>query len=497
MQADFALHANVHPTDWVNPVAASCYNLVVIGGGTAGLVAAAGAAGLGARVALIERHLLGGDCLNVGCVPSKALLAASRALHAARWSAAFGVRGTETLAFDFAATMSRMRHVRTELSHHDAAHRFRDDLGVDVFFGTGRFVAPDRIDVAGQELRFRKAAICAGGRPVLPAVPGLSADKVFTNETIFNLTELPPRLAVIGGGPLGCELAQAFARFGSRVTVIEKHSGLLGGEDREAAEVLQAIFRREGIDLRFNTRILDVTTRHREKLIRLIAEGREDTVAADAILVAAGRAPAVDDLGLETAGIAGDRSGIRITDTLRTTNPRVYAAGDVCSSRNFTHVADAQARIVVANALFLGRRKSTALTVPWCTYTDPEIAHVGLYEAEASARGLSVTTLSVPLAEVDRAILDGTGEGFARVHLRKGTDRILGATIVARQAGEMINEFTLAMSNGLGLGAIARTIHPYPTQAEVVKKLGDAWYRSRLTPGFKSLASRWLAWQRG
>ena len=487
---------NVHPAGWINPVPADRYNLVVIGAGTAGLICAAGAAGLGAKVALIERHLMGGDCLNVGCVPSKGIIRAARALYDARSAGAFGVQGGEQLGFDFGTAMERMRRLRADISAHDSARRFRDELGVDVFIGEGRFTRRDCVEVEGTQLFFRKAAICSGARAAGLPIPGLNESGFLTNETVFSLTELPRRLTVIGAGPIGCELAQAFARFGSQVTVVELAPQILGREDRDAAEILHSALRGEGIDLQLNVKILSVEGQTGDKIIRLERDGQTFEVTADAILLGVGRAPNLEGLGLEAAGIAHDRTGVQVSDTLQTSNPRVYAAGDICSPYKFTHTADALARILIANALFMGRQKTSALTIPWCTYTDPEIAHVGMYERDAQDKGIQVTTLTVPLSEVDRAVLDGETAGFARVHLQKGTDRILGATIVARHAGEMINEFSLAMTSGLGLGAIARTIHPYPTQAEVVKKLADMYNRTRLTPLVRKVLAGWLKWQR-
>jgi pyruvate/2-oxoglutarate dehydrogenase complex dihydrolipoamide dehydrogenase (E3) component len=490
------LSANVGPSDWKNPEPAGRYNLAVIGAGTAGLVCAAGAAGLGARVALIERHLLGGDCLNVGCVPSKAVIRAARAVFDARSGGGFGVLGLQGAQADFGQAMERMRRLRAGLSGHDSARRFRDELGVDVFLGQGSFSAPDAIMVEERELRFARAALCTGARAQAPPIPGLSQAGYLTNETVFSLTELPRRLAVIGSGPIGCELAQAFARLGSAVTLIELAPRILGREDGDAAAILQEAFLREGIALQLGVKILGVETRGDGKLLRLERNGTAFEVVADSILVGVGRAPNLEGLGLEAAGISYDKAGVTVSDTLQTSNPRVYAAGDICSAYKFTHMADAQARILIANALFKGRQKQSKLTIPWCTYTDPEIAHVGMYQADAEARGIQVTTLTVPLAEVDRAVLDGESAGFARVHLEKGSDKILGATLVARHAGEMINEFSLAIGSGLGLSAIGRTIHPYPTQAEAIKKLADLHNRSRLTPLVKKLLGVWLSWQR-
>jgi len=492
-----ALVDNVHPPGWVNPAPAPCYNLVVIGGGTAGLVCAAGAAGLGAKVALIEHHLLGGDCLNYGCVPSKGIIRAGRAIHEARHCSRFGITGTDGLAIDFGLAMKRMREIRAEISPHDSARRFRDELGVDVFFGAGRFSGPDSVEVEGLRLRFRKAAVCTGARAVAPAIPGLDQAGFLTNETVFSLTELPKRLAVIGGGPIGCELAQTFARLGSRVTVIEHMGHLLSREDRDAAEIVQQAMIRDGVDLCLNAGTINVARQGDGKIIGIEKNGERFELTVDEILVGIGRAPNLAGLDLEAAGIRYDpKLGVEVNERLRTSNPRVFAAGDVCSPFKFTHSADIQARILIANALFAGRQSTSSLTIPWCTYTDPEVARVGMDEQAAAARGIGITTLTVPLTDVDRALLDGEAEGFARVHLKKGSDTIIGATIVARHAGEMINELTFAMTNGLGLSAIGRTIHPYPTQAEAIKKLADAYNRTRLTPLVKKVLGAWLTWQR-
>jgi pyruvate/2-oxoglutarate dehydrogenase complex dihydrolipoamide dehydrogenase (E3) component len=483
------LIANVHPPDWVNPEPAARYHMVVIGAGTAGLVSAAGAAGLGAKVALVERHLMGGDCLNVGCVPSKSVIRASRSWQEARQSAErFGGPAVDPQSRgDFAAAMARMRRLRAGISIHDGAERFRG-LGVDVFLGDGRFTGPNTVEVGGKTLRFRRAVIATGARAAVPPIPGLAEAGYLTNETVFNLTELPARLVVIGGGPIGCELAQAFARLGSRVTLLDKDGHVLIREDADAAEVVQEAMLRDGVQLEFQTKILEVKGR----MVVIETGGQRKEIPADAILVAAGRAPNVEGLGLEAAGVKYGPKGVEVDDNLRTSNRSVFACGDVASRFQFTHIADAQARIVIQNALFFGRARASALTVPWCTYTSPEIAHVGLYEKDARERGLEVDTLTVPLSTVDRAILEGADEGFLRLHLKKGKDRILGATLVADHAGDMIGELCLAITHRIGLGKIASVIHPYPTQGEVVKKAADQWRRTKLTPGVKTLFERWF-----
>ena len=490
------LLSNVHPPDWQNPTPAPCYNLVVIGAGTAGLVTAAGAAGLGAKVALVEKSLLGGDCLNVGCVPSKAVIRSGRAIFDAKGAGPFGVRVGKPVEIDFPAVMERMRKLRADLSPHDSAQRFAN-LGVDVFLGEARFVGPDTVEVGGQSLRFKRAVIATGARAVEPPIPGLVEAGYLTNETVFNLTQCPPRLAVIGGGPIGCELAQAFQRLGSQASLLHKSAHLLDREDMEAAALVQKAFIREGMTLRLNAKITRVERSGAGKLIWYELQGKEDTLAVDEILAGTGRAPNIEGLNLEAAGVQYDRlKGVLVNDYLQTSNPHIYGAGDVCMAWKFTHAADFSARIVIQNALFLGRKKASALTMPWCTYTDPEIAHVGLYERDAHERGVEVDTYVREFKEVDRAVLDGEEEGFVKFHVRKGHDEILGATIVARHAGEMISEISVAMAARIGLGKLASVIHPYPTQAEALRQCGDAYHRTRLTPTVKKWMGRWLAWQR-
>jgi pyruvate/2-oxoglutarate dehydrogenase complex dihydrolipoamide dehydrogenase (E3) component len=488
-----ALMAQVHPPDWVNPQPAACYDLVVIGAGTAGLVVAAGAAGLGLglKVALIEKNLMGGDCLNVGCVPSKCVIRASRVVADMRAAAPFGVQPPATIDIDFAAVMQRMRQIRAGISHHDSANRFRD-LGIDVFLGGATFVSRDAIAVNTAQLRFKKAVIATGARATQPKVPGLAAAGYLTNETVFSLTECPKRLAVIGGGPIGCELAQAFHRLGSDVTLLHKHDHLLDREDADAAEIVQQQFLRENLHLVLDCTLENVEKTEAGKVIHYRQQGELKTVVVDEILVGAGRTPNVEDLNLDVIGVEYDaRRGVVVNDYLQTTNPRVYAAGDICMDWKFTHAADAAARIVIKNTLFspfgLGRSKLSGLVMPWVTYTDPEVAHVGLYESDAQAQGLKTTTITIPFASVDRALADGETEGFVKILHEQGSDRILGATIVARHAGEMISEVTLAIATKQGLSALSGVIHPYPTQAEAIKKAADAYRRTLLTPRTKSL----------
>jgi pyruvate/2-oxoglutarate dehydrogenase complex dihydrolipoamide dehydrogenase (E3) component len=478
------LLANVHPPDWENPEPADRYHLVVVGAGTAGLVSAAGAAGLGARVALVERNLMGGDCLNTGCVPSKALIRAARAWHEARRAAKeFGGPPTSQTG-DFRRVMERMRALRAGISKHDSASRFRD-LGVDVFIGNGRFVAGDALEVAGSRLLFRRAVIATGARPVAPPIPGLEEAGFLTNETLFNLTELPESLGIIGAGPIGCEMAQTFARFGSRVTLFDIAPHVLPREDVEAAQCVQHVLAEDGVDLRLEALIDRVELSSGGRTVRFERDDKLHQVEVEQLLVSVGRAPNVEELGLEAAGVGYDHFGVHVDDRLRTANPRILAVGDVASRFHFTHMADALARIAIQNALFFGRAKASDLVVPWCTYTQPEVARVGLAEHEAMGLDIEVETHTIPLDTVDRSLLEGSTEGFLKVLVQPGKDEILGATLVADHAGDMISELTLAMTHGIGLGKIATTIHPYPTQAEVIKKAADGWRRGKLTPTVK------------
>jgi pyruvate/2-oxoglutarate dehydrogenase complex dihydrolipoamide dehydrogenase (E3) component len=488
------LLSHVHPPGWVNPTPSGRYNLVVLGGGTAGLVSAAGAAGLGAKVALVERHLLGGDCLNVGCVPSKALISAARIAAQARRAGEFGVR-VSGVEVDFAAVMERMRRLRSRIAPNDGAQRFAG-LGVDVFIGDGRFTGPTTLAVDGTVLEFSRAVVATGARAVAPPIPGLEHAGYRTNESVFALTALPPRLVVIGAGPIGCELAQAFRCFGAEVTLIETAGRILLREDADAAGILQRRMQHDGVRLVCDAKVTGVERQGAASTVRYEVAGAPHETACDEILIGVGRAPNVEGLGLDAAGIAYGGAGVTVNDYLQTSNPRVYGAGDVASPYKFTHTADALARIALQNALFAGRKRVSALHVPWCTYTTPEIAHVGLYESEAQARGIDMTTITVDLGDVDRAILDGEDEGFVRVHLAKGSDRILGATIVAAHAGDMISEISVAMVGRRGLGTIASTIHPYPTQAEAIRKAGDAYNRTRLTPFVRKVLDRWFAFRR-
>ncbi len=482
-----ALLSHVHPPDWKNPTAAGRYQLVVIGAGTAGLVSAAIAAGLGARVALIERHLMGGDCLNVGCVPSKAMLRAARSWHQARTShSEFG--GPEAIGpGDFGAVMERLRRIRAGIAPIDGAPRFAL-LGIDVFLGDAMFTSGESVEVGKQTLRFRRAIVATGARAAMPPIPGLAEAEPLTNETVFSLTERPASLVVVGAGPIGMELAQSFARFGSAVTVLNAGARGLPHDDEDAAAVVEAQLRADGVTMHHEVEITRVARVGDQTTLWYTANGREQQVSAHALLVAAGRSPNVDNLGLETAGISYNKRGIDVNESYRTSNSRIFAIGDVASAFQFTHAADAQARLVVPNALFggIGGGKSPSLVIPWATYTSPEVAHVGRAAVDINAS--EVDTITLPMHDNDRGILEGDTDGFFRVHLKKGTDTIVAATLVCEGAGDMIGEIVSAMRRGEGLGSLSKTIHPYPTRAAIFGRAADQFNRGKLT----SLAKRVL-----
>ena len=494
------------------------YDLVVIGAGTAGLVTAAGTAGLGGRVALIERNLMGGDCLNFGCVPSKALISSARLIQEIRESEKWGLDQQEP-QFVFEKIFERMRERRAKIAPHDSRERF-ESLGVDVFHGEARFVSPQEIEInispspqssppgrggnpaSGevQRLRAKNLVIATGSRATIPTIEGINNVPYFTNETIFDgLKGKPENMIVLGGGPIGCELAQTFCRLGTQVTIIQRGEQLLPREDRDVAEFLERRLINEGVRVIKNVDARAVATSDAgnvtlEFLDRQSGGLAERTVFADALLVATGRSPNLEGLDLKSAGVEFNERGLRVTDYLQTSQRHIYAAGDVIGPFLFTHMADAQARVVVRNILmpfqFL-RQKMNYSVVPWCTYTDPEVAHVGLGEKEAQQRNLDYDLFVVLLEDIDRAVVESEEAGFGKILTQKGSDKILGATIVAPHAGDLLHEFVLAMKAGIGLATIASTIHAYPTFAELARKAGDKYNRTRLTPTAKKLFA-WL-----
>ena len=468
------------------------YNVIVIGGGTAGLVTAAGVAGLGGRVALIERRKMGGDCLNYGCVPSKALIASARRAQEVRDAERYGLRcaGVEV---DFSSVIHRVRERRARIEPHDSRERF-ESLGVHVYLGKARFRSAREVEVDGRVLRARHVVIATGTRPHVPRIPGIDEVPFFTNETLFDqLDTRPERMAIIGGGVIGCELAQAFARLGVRVHLIQRNRRLLMKEDPDAAAVIEEVMRREGVDVRCSAE---------PQRVRRAGDGievtlRDERLRVDALLIAAGRVPNVESLNLPAAGVETHPRGVGVNSYLQTTQRGIFAAGDVTGQHLFTHVADAHARTVVRNTLFpMWKQRFDDRVVPRVTYTDPEVAAVGLNEADAGKRGIRYDVWAVPAEQLDRAVVADETEGFARVLTARGSDHLLGATLVCANAGELLHELVLAMKHGVGLSGISDTIHAYPTLAEVCRKAGDAYQRSRLTPRVKRTLTWWWRRQR-
>lgn len=487
------MRSHVHPEDWQNPVADGRYNLVVVGGGPAGLVAALGAAALGGRVALIERRWLGGDCLVSGCVPSKALLASAHAAQRARDLHRLGVTAGP-VEVDFARVMERMRQLRAELAVHDSAARLRD-AGVDVYLGSARFTGKDSVEVAGQTLSFARAILATGAGPLRPAIPGLESVDILDNERVFELTERPAKLVVIGAGPIGCELGQAFARLGSDVTLVEQGPAILAADDRDAAAVVENQLEADGITLRVGARVVEMAHDAEGYRTHVELHGQREVLVSDAVLLAVGRRPNVHGLGLDVANVRYSDKGVHVDEYLQTSNPQIFAAGDVVAEGlRFTHAADAMARVALQNALFFGFRKPSALVVPWVTYTQPELAHIGIDQGEASRRH-DVSVFEAPLARNDRSVLEGTPEGFARVYA-DSSGLILGATIVGEHAGELIGTLTFAMQHGLGLPAIQDTIFPYPTRSLVLRRVASDHAQNRLTPTVASALRALLSWRR-
>ena len=482
------------------------YNVVVIGAGTAGLVTAAGTAGLGGRVALIEKHKMGGDCLNYGCVPSKALIRSSRVaalMHRADLFALDPVRPP----IDYGRVARRVKALRARIEPHDSVERF-EGLGVDVFLGHATLESAHTVRVGDTLLRARNIVLATGGRAAVPEVPGLEEAGYFTNETIFEREEAPGRLLVIGGGPIGCELAQAMARLGAQATVVDRGAQLLHREDPEVADLLRARMEAEGVRLILRGRVDSVVPGrggpHRARVRQQgngMASADSFEIDADTILVASGRCPNIEGLGLERAGVAFSPLGVTVNAFLQTSRPNIYAAGDICGPYRFTHFAEYQARIVVRNILLspllgLGRARADTRVVPWTTFTEPEVARVGLNENEARQAGVAFDVHRFSYSDLDRAILENEEAGFVKVIAAKGRGTILGATIIGAGAGELIHELALAMREGIGLPTLSSLMHVYPTLSQAVQRTGDAFMRTRLTGRARAVFARLYAWQR-
>lgn len=469
----------VHPGDWRNPEPKPIYDLVILGAGPAGLAAADEAARLGLTTALIERNKIGGNSLNFGSIPSKALVRAAGAFAGMRDAHHFGAAAPTQPRADFDVVMGRMRRVRTRLAEHHSVDRLQA-RGVDVFFANARFAGPNAIAADGLSWRFKKALVAVGARPRLSDIPSIENVPHYTSATIFDIPTLPKRLTVIGGGPLGCELAQTFCRLGSHVTIVQNEPKFLPDEERDAAELLSMALSWDGVEVKLNTTVQGARMADGEKIVDTVNNEVKDVIRTDEILLSVGRVPNVEDLDLRAGGIAvASTEGIDVDDFLRTSNPDVYAAGDVCLARKFTNSAEASARLAVGNAFLERNKRQSHLNIPWCTYCDPEIAHVGLHFWEARQRSIPVKSFTVMMQNVDRAVLDGQDDGFVKIHVREGADEILGATIVAARASEMINEISVIMSSGMGMRALAEVLHTYPSQCDAIRLAAQAFVRDR------------------
>lgn len=484
---DEKLVQNTHPSDWKNPKPSECYDLVVIGAGSGGLTAASMMAELGAKVAIIEKNLTGGVSLVTGCVPSKSIIRSSRMIAGMKNADEFAGNCPSSVATNFKEVMHRMRRIRARISIRNAVSELKD-LGVEVFLGSASFTSPNSVSVGDAVLKFKKCIIATGSKPERPEIEGLEEAGYLTDLNIFNLKELPKRFAVIGGGPLGCELAQAFARLGSKVTIIQREPKFLPREERDAAQILAFSLARDGLEVRLNTNVVSVKTNDSEKILTLTSIGRSWELAVDEIAIAIGREPVIEGLHLEKAGVKYDtKKGITVDEYLYTTNKRILAIGDAALSYKFTHVAEATAEMAIRNAFFFGRRKFKDLVIPWCTYTDPEIAHVGMYVSEALSKNIPVKTYTVPLNDVDRAITEGEEQGFFKITIREGSDKIIGATVVSQHAGDLIGQLSVAITCGVGLSDLASVIFPYPTHAEAIKRIANQYRKDRLKPWMRKI----------
>ncbi len=473
------------------------YNMVVIGAGSAGLVTAYIAATAGAKAALIEKDKMGGDCLNTGCVPSKSLIRSARLLHNTRRAEDFGLKPGNT-EFDFADVMGRVKRIIQKIEPHDSAERYTR-LGVDCYTGEAEIRSPYEVTVGGKTLTTRTIVVATGARPFVPPIPGLDRVEYLTSDTVWDLTQLPRRMVVLGGGPIGCEMTQAFSRLGSQVTQVEMGTQIMGREDPDVAEFMRRRFETEGITVLTGHRAKTVETENNEKLLICEHNGEEVRVPFDEILVAVGRKANAKGFGLEELGVTlNDNGTIAVDQYLRTRIPNIFCAGDVAGPYQFTHAASHQAWFAAVNALF-GRLKKFKVdyrVIPWTTFTDPEVARVGINETEAAEKGIAHQVTRYDMKELDRAITESQEQGFVKVLTRGKTDKILGVTIVGAHAGDIISEYVLAMKHGLGLNKILGTIHVYPTFAEANKSAAGEWKKANAPEKLLGWIGRFFKWQR-
>jgi pyruvate/2-oxoglutarate dehydrogenase complex dihydrolipoamide dehydrogenase (E3) component len=486
------LLANEHPSNWVNPCPKKIYDLIVIGAGPAGLVSAITARDQGKSVALIERDLIGGECMNIGCIPSKAILRTSR-LYADMLNAEnFGAEVPNDISINFDMLMARMRRIRTQISGHISVKELHKK-GIDLFFGQARFDSSRSIRVDNCSLRFKKSIIATGSEPEIPAIPGLAEAGYLTDKTIFNLSSCPESLLVIGGGALGCELAQAFARFGTKVTIVQTNPFFLNNVERDGAQILSDALADDGIGIFLNSEVSKIQSDGSKKIIEIATADTRTTVTVTHILVGIGQVPNTRDLGLDAANVSVADTGHIIVDAfLRTSNSRIYGVGNICAEEQFAHIPDALARIAAENALFNKREKVDTSSVPWCIYTDPELAHIGLQVKEAREQKIPVKTFTILLHQVTRAIADSEDVGFVKIHVKEGTDQILGATLVSRHAGDIMNIISLAIKSKIGLAKLATINYPYPTQGNAIKMAAVAYLHTLRPSWLRNLRNRFF-----
>ena len=472
------------------------YNVVAIGGGTAGLVTSAGTAGLGGRAALIEAKKMGGDCLNYGCVPSKALISSTKLIERIRHAKKMGLAEMEP-SFRFEDVFARMRERRAKIEPHDSVERF-ESLGVDVFEARAKFISPHEVELDdGTRLKARHFVIATGTTALVLPIPGLDTVPYYTNETIFDeMPAAPSSMIILGGGPIGCEFAQVMSRLGVRVKLVELLPRLLPRDDADASELITKRFADEGIEVLTGTKATRFEHKDSVTIATVENESGEHELHAEALLVATGRKANVDNLGLEQAGVAYDRRGITVDETLTTTQSHIFACGDVAGPYQFTHTADYQARVVVRNILIPWIKSKADYTwVPWVTYTDPEVAQCGLTEDEAKKQNVAYDVFRSDWEDLDRAITDSETTGLTKVLTKKGTDQILGATVVGVHGGEVMHELLVAAKHGIGLSKLSGTIHAYPTLSASVQRVADAYKKTTLTPTVANIF-KWLYKQR-